>query len=251
MTPFLALLALAGCNNDKADGATTHDTSPIEQDDSGTTTPEACTATVFATVPESGTSDVYYRSILGVDFTEDGSTADITITDPAGVEVALSEIVWGEGNLQVLFRADLAPNTNYTLSVGVCGATTESVFATTSLGEALSGGNASLTGKTYVMRLSDADIVEPSFLDPFAGEYLTVPLLFQVTAADDAMIDFLGALGYQEDAGTFAQYADLPTWDFPAGDFTDAPYFYAEAEYIVIMYGEIAIPIENFTLEGS
>lgn len=247
---LLAPLALFGCNKDKDD--TGGDTQPTGTDDTSDTDPTTdCTTTVTSTSPEDGDSDVYYRTVFTVSFEGDGSGAVFSIADEAGNALEATDITWSEGNVQAMFRADLAPETTYHLDVHVCDATTSTVFATNTIGTPIEAGNASVTGRTYVTRLSDATIVDPAVLDPLLGQYLTVPLLFEVTAADDTTIDLLGALGYQEDDGSFTQLTDLPTWDFPAGDFSDSPYFFAQAAAIVIMYGDIPIPIEDFTLEGS
>lgn len=249
----IVLLALVACNKDKDSGAT-GDTDPLGTDDSGTTpTGEDCTTTVLSSTPEDGEADVYYRTVFTVSFEGDGQTdgATFAVTDSMGGSPPITDVVWADGGVQVMFRADLAPMTTYTLSTSVCAATTTASFTTNEIGAPLSEGNASLTGRTYVTRLSDATIVDPAILDPLLGQYLTVPLLFEVSAADDSTIDLLGALGYQESDGSFTQLTDLPTWDFPAGDFTDTPYFFAQAASITIMYGDIPIPIEDFTLEGS
>jgi len=245
----LALIALVACNKDKDDTGPEDSTTPVT-DDTGGTTGVDCETTVSSLTPVEGDTDVYYRGMLAASFEGDGAATVFTVTDASGAEVALSDFTWSDGNVQVWFRADLAPSTSYTLSAEVCGVSSSSAFTTNEVGTPLTEGNSSLSGRTYVTRLSEATIVDPAVLDPLLGQYLTVPLLFEVTTADEATIDLLGALGYQEDDGSYTQY-DLPTWDFPAGDFTDSPYFNAEAEAIVIMYGDIPIPIEDFTLEGS
>jgi hypothetical protein len=249
---LLALLALGACNKDKDGDSGSGDTAPIGTDDSTDTnvTPD-CTTSILSVTPEDGDSDVYYRQVFTVSFEGDGSEATFAVTDDAGDPAAISDIVWSDGNVQAMFRVDLEPNTAYHLAVTVCDETSTSVFATNEIGTPLTDGNASLAGRTYVTRLSDATVVDPAVLDVLLSQYLTVPLLFEVTAADESSIDLLGALGYQEDDGSYTQEDGLPTWDFPAGDFTDSPYFFAEADAITIMYGDIPIPIEDFTLEGS
>ena len=248
----LVLLVLTACNKDKDASDTSGDTTPVVTDDSATLTAD-CTAEVVSSTPEDGDADVYYRTVFTVSFTGDGQTdaASFTVTDAAGAAAPITDVVWSDGGVQVMFRADLAPDTHYDLDTTVCAVTTRVAFATNTIGTPLTDGNASLAGRAYVTRLSDATIVDPAVLDPLLGQYLTVPLLFEVTAADDTSIDLLGALGYQEGDGSFTQLTDLPSWDFPAGDFTDTPYFFAQAASITILYGEIPIPLEDFTLEGS
>lgn len=248
-------LALVGCNKDKdvggdsgdsGTGDSGSDSGAGDSGDSGTD----CVAAVTATSPTDGATGVYYRDIYVVDFSADASAAEIEILDDAGTPVS-REITWSDGNVQASVRADLEASSAYTLHVELCGVTTEVGFSTSELGTPLDGGTSSVQGRTYMIQLSEADITEPALLGSLARQYLTVPLLFEVTEANDSVVDLLGALGYLEDDGTYTQMTWLPTWDFPAGDFADAPYFYAEAEYITIMYGPYPIPIENFTLEGS
>lgn len=251
----LALL-LTGCNKDKDDTGGGDDTADTgDTSDTGDTTDTGdtssdCTAAVTSTDPTAGATDVYYRGIYTISFDQDGSAADISVLDGAGAEVA-TDVSWSEGNVQAELRADLAASTPYTLHIELCGVTTDVPFTTSALGTPLTDGNESLIGKTYMIQLSEADITDPALLDAIASQYLTVPLLFQVTASDATSVDLLGALGEQNTDGTYSQLAGLPTWDFPAGDFSDSPYFSAAAEYITIMYGDIPIPIEGFTLEGS
>ncbi len=250
----IVLLALAACNKDKVDddSAAVSDTDPVDTDDTDTLTGD-CSATVLSSTPEDGDSDVYYRTVFTVSFDGDGQTdaAEFSVLDDVGNPADVTDVVWSDGGVQVMFRADLAPSTAYQLGTTVCGVTTAASFVTNTIGTPIADGNASLAGRAYVTRLSDATIVDPAVLDPLLGQYLTVPLLFEVTAADDTTIDLLGALGYQEDDGSFTQLTDLPSWDFPAGDFTDTPYFFAQAASITILYGDIPIPLEDFTLEGS
>jgi len=102
-----------------------------------------------------------------------------------------------------------------------------------------------------VWRLSDATITEPSFLDFVASSYLTVPLIIAVTDADDTTLDLVGGVGYHENDGSYTQVMEEETWDFPAGDFSEQPYFEAYADYITLSYDGIPIPIEQFNLSGT
>lgn len=249
---LIVLLAIAGCKKDKADD--TGDTDTHTGDDSGDDTGDTnlpCTVTVTGTEPEPDAVDVYYKGIVEVTFDGDAvaAEADIDVLDGSGYPV-LQDVAWSDGNLVAYVRPELQPNSAYELVARVCDTTTSVRFQTGPLGEPLTDGNASLVDRTYVFTLADAKITEPAFLDALAGQYLTVPLLFNVTAADDTTIDFLGALGYFDPSDSQYYQVDLPTWDFPAGDFTESPYFTAQADYITIMYDTIPIPIEGFYLEG-
>lgn len=216
--------------------------------DSGATD---CTVAVAGVGLQDGAVDVYYRDTVTVSFDGDAATdATIRVTGPGGAESPV-EIGWTEGNVQALVGLALEANTSYTLSVDVCGVNTSVGFTTSAIGTPLAIDPSELVGRTYSFRISDSTITEPAFLDFVADSYLTVPILLGVVAADESQIDFLGALGEQDDRGVYTQYEGVPTWDFPPADFSEAPYFDAASEGIVIMYGDVPIPIEDFTLSGT
>jgi hypothetical protein len=257
MTPrifALALLALAACPA-PGDDKPIDDTGPFSDDDTGDTdtdtdTDVPCEASVLSMEPLDGATAVYYRDPLIVSFEGDGSSAAFTLTDAGGVETSF-DAAWTEGGVQAELATVLAANTTYTLTVDVCGATSSSSFTTSSLGAPLTVTPEELLGRTYVFRLSEADITQPSFLDIVASSYLTVPLLISVTASDETTIDLIGGLGELENDGSYTQLTSEETWDFPAGDFSAQPYFEAYAESIVITFSGIDIPIEQFHLSGT
>ncbi|MFZ5478648.1 MAG: hypothetical protein ACOZNI_17890 [Myxococcota bacterium] len=243
----LAFLVLAGCPKPDEEGKDTN-TGDIDGDDTG---PAACVAELFSTDPEDGDAGVYFRGGVTVSLTDVPTEEPvIQVLDDAGAEVPAS-ITWDESGLQAFVDVVLAPSSSFTLHVEVCGASSDVAFSTSDLGTPLEVPAADLVGRTYVFSLADAKITEPSFLDAVAGSYLTVPLLFGVEAASETEIDFVGALGELQDDGDYVQVDGQPTWDFPPADFTGTPYFEAHADEITIMYGEIAIPIEDFSLSGT
>ncbi|MFN7142852.1 MAG: Ig-like domain-containing protein [Myxococcota bacterium] len=260
MTPrTLALMGaiglLAACTGKDGKPADTDDTGVGTDTDTGVDTDsgdtsEPCTASVLSTEPVTGATAVYYRDPLVVSFEGDGSAATLALTDAGGADVAF-ETTWADGGVQATLATVLAADTTYTLTVDVCGVETTTSFTTSSLGAPLTVGTADLLGRTFVFRLSDATITEPSFLDFVASTYLTVPLLISVTAADSTSLDLLGGLGVHENDGTYTQMEGEETWDFPSGDFTEQPYFEAYSEYITITYDGLPIPIEQFHLSGT
>lgn len=245
---LMALALLAGCG--EQDGLD-KDTSGGDLDTANGDVVE-CSLALLSTTPEDGAGDVYYRDPLVVSFDGGDASADATISlaDAAGTDVPATA-TWGEGGVQATLDVVLQPLTTYTLTVDVCDATTTSTFTTSELGTPLTVASADLQGRTYVFRLSEADITEPAFLDVIADSYLNVPLLLGITAADDTSIDLLGALGDLNDDGSYSQDLAQTTWDFPAADFTTSPFFFAQAEYIVLSYQGTPIPIEDFTIEGT
>ncbi len=252
----LALLAplglLVGCDDGKLNEDT--DDTDIGNDsgdpDTADTDTGPCEATVLSMEPADGATAVYYRDPIVVSFENDGSSATISLADAGGAPVTF-DTTWANGNVQAELSTVLAADTIYTLTVEVCGETTTSTFTTSSLGAPLTVSQEELLGRTFVFRLSEATITEPAFLDFVASSYLTVPLLISVSAADDTSIDLLGGIGEHENDGSYTQVMDEETWDFPAGDFSEQPYFEAYAEYITLSYNAILIPIEQFNLSGT
>ncbi len=267
MKIHLAMVLLLGaCANDK--DATEGDDTAVGSDDTGDTddTDVACLTVVTGVYsagpydppaddpdapppPLDGSTDVYYRDPIEVNFEGSGASAGMSLVDAGGAAVAF-ETEWATGNVQALLSTVLAADTTYTLAVDVCGVTTTSTFTTSSLGAPLVGSPADLVGRAFVWRLSDATITEPSALGFLASTYLNLPLLLAVTDASETAIDLLGGIAILEDDGSYVQ-SSAPTWDFPAGSFEEAPYFEAFADSIELNYLGTPIPIERFSLSGT
>ena len=106
-----------------------------------------------------------------------------------------------------------------------------------------------LVGNTYNIDLASAEYSQPPGIDVILGNNIDQPLLFGVDVVSDSAIDFIAALGIFDDFGNITQSTGL--WGFPNADFTAAPYFDANAEYLAIDYNGIAIPIHNFNISGT
>lgn len=252
LLPFLGLLVACESDTSKTgpdDTGATVDTSDTGDNDTAT---NDCTVTTVSTSVSEGATGVYYRDTFTVSFSGDARAAGATVAlaDAAGVtlDVALD---WSEGNVQASFSSVLAPETDHTLTVSVCGVDTTVNFRTSALGSPLEGEPSMLEGQTYVFRLSDSEITQPRFLDAVAGTYLTVPILVSVVAADASSIELIGSLGELLNDGSYRQVPREPTWAFPAADFTGHPYFEASSDRIVLAYAGIDIPVEQFTLSGT
>jgi hypothetical protein len=252
LLPSLALLL--ACKDDTSktrpeDTGGTVDTADTADTDTGSSD---CTVTTESTSVRDGATDVYYRDTFTVSFTGDARAAGATVslTDASGTAVTV-ESTWSEGNVQTSLSGVLAPETDHTLTVSVCGVDTVVNFRTSALGSPLEGEPSMLVGQTYVFRLSDSEITQPRFLDAVAGTYLTVPILVSVVAADASSIELIGSLGELQNDGSYRQVPREPTWAFPAADFTAHPYFEASADRIVLAYAGIDIPVEQFTLSGT
>lgn len=252
-TLVIIALGICGCPAEVKEDDTSvvgiDDTADINDTDD-TDTHGTCEAAVIGMTPLDGATAVYYRDPLEVSFDEDGSFAVLTLADAGGNDVPFTT-TWTEGNVQAILDVVLVGDTTYTLTADVCGVVTTAAFTTSSLGAPLSVATSDLIGRTFMFRLSESTITEPAFLDFVASTYLIVPLLISVSEADDTTIELLGGVGEQENDGTFTQVMEEETWDFPAGAFSEQPYFEAYAEYITVSYSGIPIPIEGFGLSGT
>ena len=251
MRAFLAVSALL-----VACGGT--DKIPTDSGDEGGATDTAtssadCTATVSSTTLTEGAQDVYYRTPVSVVFTADAHTdAVLSLVDAAGAAIPVNA-TWSSDGMRADLAPVMTPDSAHTFTVDVCGATTTVSFGTSALGTPLAVDTSALVGRTYVFGLDSATITEPAALNTFRG-MLTAPILLGVEAADATSISWLGALGIRgTTAGTYVQ-AEAPTWDFPAADFTTAPYFSAHSDAIVLGMatsgGTVEIPVTDFHVEG-
>ncbi len=253
---LLAALAAVGCGKDEGKTPGGKDSGPVTAgDDSGTIpgddtgTTDVCEGIVTQLSPGTGATEIYYRDPLQATFEGKGTGATFTLVDAAGNPASFTT-TWSEGDVKASLDVVLAPSTLYTFTATLCDVETSTSFTTSASGTALSMAPEDLVGKTYQFRLSDAEITEPAFLNILADTYLIVPLLFGVYEADATMIHWVGALGYQNNDGTYEPLDDT-RWDFPAADFTGSPYFAAQAEYITIAYSTFDIPIEQFAIEAT
>jgi len=234
--PLLALLA--ACATDPSasgdtSGVTGNDSANTDSNDTGDG--GDCDVRLTSTDPAEGAMGVYIHAPITLNFSGDASGADIEVRDPAGTAAPTSE-AWAEGNLHVVLTADLAPSTTYTIHAELCGVTQEAHFTTSSIG-GMDFAPGDLVGRTYTFALKDAEITEPAILEAFDDAKLTSPLGFMVENADDASIDFLGAL-LTIQGGDYVQVTDAPTWDFPASDFSKAPYFAIAIDDLTFVYSD-------------
>ena len=106
-----------------------------------------------------------------------------------------------------------------------------------------------LIGKVFELDLPNAEFTEPPAVGALLGSYLSSPLLASVQAADDENLTLLVAQGYWDEDGVAYQDMGTGCYDFPPADFTEAPYFAADTEYINILYQsgsiEASIPMRD------
>lgn len=246
-----AVLALSACEPEvAADDKVPYDTSVTDSADTGGETGgESCEVQLTETTPNSGAVGVYHRDELLLTFNADAASAEIAILDDAGTAVAQS-VAWSAGNLEATVTATLAPTTNYTLMVGICGAENEIAFQTSSIGEPLALTDEEMTGRVYEFLLSDADITDPAILEAIDDTTIAVPILLEVTVAA-GQIAFMGAMGGVTEDGTLVQHPDYEPFYFPAADFSASPYFHSQSELVSITYNGAEVPMHNFELFGT
>ncbi len=250
---LLSLVSLLVACKDETVKTDPTDTGVVDTADTSdsTDTSVPCEVGVISVSVDDGETDVYYRDTFVVSFSGDGQAAgaSLTLTDASGASVP-ADVTWSEGNVQASVSAVLDATATYTLTASVCGADTTRSFTTSTLGTPMTMEAGDLVGRTYVFRMSESTITQPPFLNALRSQ-LSVPILIGVTQADASTVTLLGGLGELRNDGTYRQYLGEPTWDFPAADFTENPYFEAQSARIVLAYAGADIPVENFTLSGT
>lgn len=230
----LALLLL-GCPTTDGGKDAPEDTDTAAGVDSGNG--EDCSVQMIAVSPNPDAVGVYYRDPIVLSFDGDGSSASWSLTAPDGSSPTLSA-VWGDGNTMVTLSGTLAPATTYTLGVDICGAEPSVSFTTSSLGS-FDLSPSDLVDRTYSFALADAEIIQPAVLEAFDDAKLITPLGFMVQNADDTSMELLGAV-CEAQFGELVQKSNTETWDFPAADFTAAPYFSTDIDELTIVYEDDA-----------
>lgn len=218
----------------------------------GGTTGTDCEVTVSGLSPESGTTDVYYRDVMGVEFDEDASALSptVSLTDSAGTEIGTSVEFDDTG-----FKAAITPTTplealtEYTLSVEVCENTSAVSFTTSEYGGSLDIEVSALLGSTFNFSLGDAEYTKPEGLGALLSSFLNAPLLIGIDATDGDNIHILGTQGREGDTEVEPDPA-YDIWNFGNAD-VDGAYFKSEAANIEIGYDCATIPIYDFQLEGT
>lgn len=254
-----ALLGLAACNGDK-DTADTTDTDAVVEDtgDTGDTdtgdTGADCTAVIEDAYPLSGQAGWFYRDPMTVTFDQavEGVVSYSMLADGAPVELSVTYDDSG-------FEATLLPSsgtwegsTGYNLAVTLCGETTEYSFATSEYGGELESESSTLAGNTYFVDMSEATYSEPPGVGTLIRQFLTNPLLIDITAASDAQLSIIGAQGQiSKTTAEVTQDTDYATWDFGNADFDTRPYFAAETEQTTFSYGGEDIPVYGFAFDGT
>lgn len=248
MIPLLLSLACTG---------TSEETGPVIDtgwfDDTAAPDTGACGDLVTETDPVAGETDVYWRDPMYVLTSSDDRDAyGARLLDASGAEVPAT-MVWGEGGAAFELWPDepLSPVADHVLELTDCAGTTEIPFVTADYGLPLEGGTGTLVGNTYVIELSEAYWEEPSGFGTILSLYFTTPVLIGVEWADERMLDLIGGQGYTTGDGEVAQNMDEVTWDFPAADFDEHPYFHVQSEQISMKVEGVDVDIYDFDLQGT
>jgi hypothetical protein len=252
-----AMGLLAACSGDKDSGSkggyVDRDTADIvDPDDSGTTGVTDCDVVVQSFAPESGSVGVYYRAPMEVAFDEDASALGVsfTLTDPDGGTIGTTATFDDTGfKATVVTDTALEALTEYKLSVGVCGSTSEAVFTTSEYGGSLSVDASALAGATYHFSLGDADYTQPEGLGALLASFLEAPLLIGVSTVEGETLNILGTQG-MDSGGAVVPDPSFDVWDFgPAA--LEGAYFASSPTNIELEYGCATIPIYDFALDGT
>ena len=235
---ILASLTIVGCSSGGKDSGGSGAT------DGGDA---ACDVT-FTTFPESGVTDFYYQSSVEALLSEADETATITLADASGAEVAGTITV--EDDTRVIFdpSADLAPNTEYSMTVSTCNGESGSsiTFTTSELGPPI---DCDLTGRSYRVDLLSARFVKPGeAIADLLFSALTVDVLLGVDTASESEILMLGAIS--ESVGGLQDYC-TPSIDFPeAAAFTNPAFSVGPAEVELDISGT-PIEISSLSISGA
>lgn len=260
---LLALMATA-C---KDDSPTPDDSdSEVIVDDSGQvddsatddSSVEQCETTPAELSPEEEETGWFYRDPISVRFTEPVSGADFRLYNAQTDEDHDVTVEWNESMEIATLLADshLNPSWSYKLDITVCEQTFTTTFSTSDYGQPLDISEEDLVNSTYVVEFGEVDFTEPEGLGAILALYVDVPVLIGVMAYANGEIDLLGAQGRINSNGEYQQRQrqngeDVPTWPFEGVDFTDAPFFQADAASINLNYDGVDIPVADFHIEGT
>jgi hypothetical protein len=244
-------LLLAGCTQgDKDTGGGLMDTGWFEDSDP---TSELCRAVLHNTVPADGADGWYWHDPLTVRVGVVSDAYVVRLTTANGREVP-TRLVADESGLvlSVQFDGGLAPDTEHVLEVTDCATTHEVRFTTSHYGRPVVGGPRALYPRSYELGIADASAewVEPSGLGALFGSFFETPVLLGVQYVDETSLDLIGAIGDTE-LGYTSQDFNYPSWNFPATDFTGAPYFEIVSERVDLVVSGYALPIFDFRLTGT
>lgn len=210
-----------------------------------------CGGEVVGSAPAAGSIGWVVHDPLTVQLADGRGLAEATvrILDEVGAEVPVDVTVVEESIALVATpERALAPDTLHQLVVDSCAGTTVLPFTTSAFGGTLTGGSASLIGRTWTLDLADADWVTPSGLAPLFRANVRDPIVIGVQWADEQAIDLIGTQGLADD-GRVTQDPSAATWSLPQAAFDRAPRMRSEAARVALIVQDVPLPVEDFLLE--
>jgi hypothetical protein len=246
-----ALVWVAGCKSDPPekllDTGWFTDTSADTGDDG------RCANRIELSVPEGGESDWYWREMPRIFTSNRNQPAyDAFVTDADGVRLP-STLVWAPDSLRFTVQHDAAfeANTEHTLHLVDCEGTRTVPFTTSGFGAPIDGGPSALQGTTYSLDLGAADWIEPGGVAPLLTLFFDAPALIGVPLANPSQLHLSFAIGEEDDDGAITQDPGEAPIPFPVVDFSQQPYFAAQAPVVNLEVSAVVIPVYDFAFSGT
>ncbi|MCB9797184.1 MAG: hypothetical protein H6741_31235 [Alphaproteobacteria bacterium] len=237
-----------GTDSDVTDDTSVGDDSAVEE----------CLTTPSELSPEEDETGWFYRDPIMVRFSEPVTEATFRLYNGQSDEEHSVTVSWNESNEVATLTADgyLHPSWSYKLDITVCERTYTTAFETSDYGQPLDIPEEELVSSTYVVEFGEVEFTEPEGFGALLALYVDVPVLIGVMNLEGGMIDLLGAQGRVTSQGEYVQRlradgVDVPTWPFSGVDFSDAPFFEADADSITLDYDGVEIPVFEFHIEGT
>lgn len=210
---------------------------------------ETCATSIVETLPYPDSVDVYYRSTIQFELSEEEPNAHIILTSD-------EEIVDGTVTLNnqiVTFKPStpLQPNTGYTAALSYCGSI-EPVsvsFSTSNLGTEVEGGIAALQDRSYAVDLNFGQVIQPTGVGDFLQTLLENQFLFDVQTIMGTEAAVRMALSKPEST---EQNFCVPTIeDFPIVDLSQTPFFTLYGDTIPLIIAEYQLNLYDFETSGT
>jgi hypothetical protein len=211
--------------------------------------PNLCTTSIVETIPYPDSTDVYYRSDIQFELSEEDPNANIVLTSDG-------EVVSGNvriDNQKIIFHPNtpLFPSTNYSASITYCGSP-EPVsisFLTSELGTDVQGGVFALDGRSYAVDLNFGQVIQPTGVGDFLQTLLENQFLFDVQTimTDEAAVRM--ALSRPE---SIEQNFCVPTIEESLiVNLREIPYFTLYGDTIPIIIAEYQLHLYDFETSGT
>ena len=210
---------------------------------------ETCGTSIVETIPYPDSVDVYYRSFIQFELSEEDPNAHIILTSNG-------ETVDGDvtlNNQLVTFQPStpLLPNTRYSASISYCGSR-EPVsvsFSTSNLGTEVEGGIAALQDRSYAVDLNFGKVIQPTGLGDFLQTLLENQFLFDVQTimSDKAAV----RMALSKPESTEQNFCVPTIEEFPIVDLSQTPFFTLYGDTIPLIIAEYQLNLYDFETSGT